>query len=141
MEEMIKSYEYFIAQAVKRHKTPAERTSLFRLHLASVQNFQHERLVHLLVMFLFILITTALLFSTIYILFSGTLALGIMLYLLLLLDLIMSILSIAYVKHYYFLENHVQALYKYFTLLSDEIENESKNQKRDQNQERNHNQN
>ena len=87
-----------------------------------VQNFQHERLIHLIV---------TLFFSGIALVLLGFLAYDIAYYGFALellpfyvLTIIVVILSGFYIKHYYFLENHVQGLYKYNKILR--LKNEKK---------------
>ena len=110
MEKEILRYEEFIQKKIKSGYS--ER--LFKFHVEMVRNFQHERLVHMLVMLFFIGMTIGLLGVTIGLSFGGV-ELGfefmVSLYLI---DLFMTGLSIGYVRHYYFLENHIQGLYKYF---------------------------
>lgn len=111
MEKMIKSYEQFIEKKANEKLSDASRGELAEYHREMVTNFQHERLVHLLIMLFFITVALILL---------GILAWSIIMYGFILEMLafyimagIVTILAIAYVKHYYFLENHIQNLYKY----------------------------
>ena len=111
MEKMIKSYEQFIEKKASEKLSDANREELVEYHREMVTNFQHERLVHLLIMLFFITVALILL---------GILAWSIIMYGFILEMLafyimtgIVTILAIAYVKHYYFLENHIQNLYKY----------------------------
>lgn len=104
MEKRIREYEKFIAEAAKHPDA-----KLREHHREMVQNFQHERLVHLLIMLFFIVLTLGLIsFLAVVIATSkfdlSTVALAV-------LTLIMVIMSVFYVKHYYFLENHIQKLY------------------------------
>lgn len=109
MEKKILEYEKFIKKQVK----DGGDERLFRLHTEMVRNFQHERLVHLLIMWCFIFITLGFLGATFAGLCAGWLS-GEMLIIGLAIDALITGVSVAYVKHYYFLENHVQGLYKYF---------------------------
>ena len=111
MKKMIKSYEQFIEKKASEKLSDANRGELAEYHREMVTNFQHERLVHLLIMLFFITVALILL---------GILAWSIIMYGFILEMLafyimtgIVTILAIAYVKHYYFLENHIQNLYKY----------------------------
>ncbi|MBQ6130639.1 hypothetical protein IJI72_03075 [Candidatus Saccharibacteria bacterium] len=109
MEERIRRYERFIKKEIRKGKTE----ELMRLHEDMVRNFQHERLVHLLIMLFFVFLTVLLVILTLVGAYAGVVYGGVM-YCLLILDGLMAVLSGAYVKHYYFLENHVQGLYEYF---------------------------
>lgn|SRR5574344_684067 len=122
MEKEIKNYEDFIKTKTANMKSmPREYVeSLSEYHDSMVKNFQHERLVHEIVMFFFIAVTLVLLplFAIYYcenslynFNFNSSTAPFSLCFAAL--TLIMVILSAAYVKHYYFLENHVQGLYKY----------------------------
>ena len=84
---------------------------LVAYHREMLENFQHERLIHLIVTFCFIFLT---------VIFGGALAFLMCnvaasfwweLIPLMLIVLILFIVSIFYVKHYYFLENHIQKMY------------------------------
>ena len=111
MEQMIKNYEKFISEAVKKNMSDSERAKLAEYHRDMVTNFQHERFIHMIIMFFFIAVTLAILgFTGASFYFLGFMPEMIPLYLL---ALIITILSFFYVKHYYFLENHTQGLYKY----------------------------
>ena len=111
MERKIIEYEKFIAEKTASNLTNSERAALAVYHQEMVANFQHERLIHLIIMFFFVAVTLIFLggvgvsFFTI-----GTCIELIPLYLL---AAILFILSFFYVKHYYFLENHIHGLYKY----------------------------
>ena len=110
MEKRIREYETYIKNEIKKGKN---REELFKLHSEMVRDFQHERLVHLIVMFFFVAATILLLCITFFLELFGTISSGTV-FALGALDLLMTIVSGAYVKHYYFLENHIQGLYDYF---------------------------
>ena len=101
MEKHIKEYEKFIQEA-SAHPTPELR----KYHQEMVANFQHERLIHLIIMLFFITLTLGLI-----LVFAWTFAMNIINIALIAAMVLMIILSVAYVKHYYFLENHIQRLY------------------------------
>lgn len=71
-------------------------------HIQKVSFFQHERLIHLLVTILFALMTLMTLIAYVVTGIIGLLVLGIM----------FLGLTIPYVRHYYFMENQTQELYK-----------------------------
>ena len=114
MKEKMKEYEKFIQGEIKKGNRSPE---LILFHQEMVRCFQHERLVHLIIMWMFILIDLGLLFLT-------GLAVGnlgedwAVMWPLYLITLIMTVLSVAYVKYYYFLENHVQKLYRVTAVLN-----------------------
>lgn len=112
MEKKIREYEKFIAREVERAGvSAADRARLAELHREMVENFQHERLIHLLVTLFFALFAVGAMFVTAWaVLVYGLTVEMLPLYLL---ALILVVLTGCYVRHYYFLENHVQGLYKY----------------------------
>lgn len=110
MEQKIKDYEKFIEKAAKH---PSKDLAAY--HQEMVTNFQHERLVHLLIMLFFILLTIISI-AVIFFLSVSTCEPFILIPVCLL-SLILFILSLFYIKHYYFLENHIQNLYKYNQIL------------------------
>ena len=111
MERKILEYEKFIADEVKRDYGVAERKRLAESHALMLKNFQHERLVHLIVTLFFAFLAVE------FVLIAAwtVMEFGLMVELLPLyfITLILTILTVFYVKHYYFLENHIQKLYKY----------------------------
>lgn len=111
MEKKIREYEKYIAREIKRELSDAERARLANLHSEMMVNFQHERLIHLLVTLFFALITVMIVFMTAWL----VLKYGVMMEMapLFVLVLVLVVLTGCYVRHYYFLENHVQGLYKY----------------------------
>lgn len=86
--------------------------SLLRYHNRRVRDFQHERLIHLLVTFFFAFL---LLVSLAFLLFTP---LPELFWPLTALCLILLVLEIAYIWHYYKLENGVQSLYELTDQLS-----------------------
>ena len=111
MVNEIKKYQEFLERELKRGKGGEK---LFRLHQEKVSEFQHERLIHLIIMLFFIFFTIVFLGVTVGL--FAVLALkgnevlfvsvgGV--------DLILIALSVAYVRHYYYLENGIQKLYKF----------------------------
>ena len=109
MEKRIKDYENFIKEAVK-HPTPELRA----YHNEMVRNFQHERAIHLAIMLFFITITLVVMVGAASSIAFATIPFAVTISIL---AMLLFILSIAYVKHYYFLENHIQKLYDITTKL------------------------
>lgn len=99
----MKNYEEFIKSAAK-NPTP----ELIVYHREMLRNFQHERAIHLAVTLFFAAVSLVMLGLSIWL--TGFVA-PLPLLPLYLLTLILIILTGFYVKHYYFLENHTQALY------------------------------
>lgn len=111
MEKQILKYEKFISREVKRDLSLEERGRLARLHSEMLKNFQKERSIHLNVTLFFALLAiVAVGLMAWEVITNGWLLEMIPLYALV---LILVILTGFYVKHYYFLENHIQGLYKY----------------------------
>ena len=106
METRIREYEEFIKKASK-----APSKELAEYHQEMLQNFQHERAIHLAITLFFAGLTIlSLAVAAILTLYIDSLMPLIPIYAL---SLILLILEIFYIKHYYFLENHIQALYDY----------------------------
>ena len=115
MEDKIREYEKFIEKKTSGNLGPIERMKLAEYHKEMVTNFQHERLVHMIVMFFFVGVSLVLIGALAYDLATyGAMIEMIPFYCL---TGLVVILSGFYVKHYYFLENHVQGLYKYNKIL------------------------
>lgn len=77
--------------------------------LIQISFFQHERLIHLIVTMLFALMTTLVMLGMI-ITFEPILVA---------LMVLLLVLLVPYIRHYYILENGVQKLYTYYDWLSD----------------------
>ncbi len=111
MEKQILKYEKFIEKEVKRDLSKTERERLVKLHVEMLKNFQKERSIHLNVTLFFALLAIASIGLTAWeVVTNGWMLEMIPLYTL---ASILVILTGFYVKHYYFLENHIQKLYKY----------------------------
>lgn len=116
MEKKVREYEVFIEQASKKRLTNEERKGLAEYHALMVRNFQHERLIHLIVTLFFAFL--AVVFALITVWSLATFGMIIELLPLYLIAFILVVLTGFYVRHYYFLENHTQGLYKYSEKLS-----------------------
>ena len=112
MEKRIKTYEKFIHLATSKPLTDKERAELAAYHSEMVANFQRERLIHLLIMLFFVALALALL-SVLSILIVEKEGFVLELAFFYALVAIVFALTVAYIRHYYFLENHIQALYGY----------------------------
>ena len=115
MEDKIREYEKFIEKKTSGNLGIIERAKLAEYHKEMVANFQHERLIHLIVMFFFIAMALGLLAAFSYEIYQYGFVLEMIPFYVLV--AIVTILSVCYVKHYYFLENHIQGLYKYNKIL------------------------
>lgn len=111
MEKQILKYEKFIKREAGRSLSKEERERLVKLHAEMLKSFQKERSIHLNVtLFFAVLAIVAIGLTAWEIIINGWMLEMIPLYIL---ALILVILTGFYVKHYYFLENHIQKLYKY----------------------------
>lgn len=116
MEKRIWAYEKFIEKASRQELGEAERARLAEYHYKMMESFQHERLCHLLVMMFFLLVTLGFVLGVAWSMaFVGIYVEMVPCYILVVL---LVILTGCYVKHYYFLENHIQGLYDYTAKIS-----------------------
>ena len=115
MEKTIKEYQKFIKLETSRNLSKDDLARLERYHQGMMANFQQERACHLRVMFFFITITLITLFgSAVYFYCACDACLPLYLIVCIIaLNVILVLMSFSYVKHYYFLENNIQELYKY----------------------------
>lgn len=111
MEKKILEYEKFIEREAKRDLNADERERLAKMHAEMLKNFQKERSIHLNVTLFFALLAIVTIAITAWeVSANGWMVEMIPLYIL---AIILVVLTGFYVKHYYFLENHIQGLYKY----------------------------
>lgn len=116
MEKRIRAYEKFIKKASGRELGETERVRLADYHHEMMESFQHERLCHLLVMMFFLVVTLGFVLGVAWnVAFGGVHVEMIPCYVLVGL---LVVLTGCYVKHYYFLENHIQGLYDYTAKIS-----------------------
>lgn len=114
MKERILNYMADIDNILKENKEDFDYEALIKEHLIQIEFFMHERLIHLIVTVLFALGTFMTIFA--FLAFEG---IG-----LLILALLLIVLLIPYIGHYYLLENGVQKMYKQY----DEMLKRSKGQ-------------
>lgn len=107
MKKQIRKYMKEIRAILDADAPGTDWQKIARLHLIKVQFYQHERLIHLIVTVLFALLEVICLAVMMVTGGMGALALTLMIL----------VLLVPYVGHYYFLENSVQELY----LIYDEI--------------------
>lgn len=109
MEERILAYRRWM-DALLKEEGKREWDKVRTEHLTQLSFFQHERLVHLIVTITFAILE---LLSVCSFVMAGALAspsapaLGI-------LSIVILILLIPYIRHYYILENEVQKMYKQY---------------------------
>jgi hypothetical protein len=123
MEKQINAFMYWLEDelaAVESMEAGDERAARARalaaLYRQKIADFKHERLIHLIVMLFFVAVT-GLVFTAAMLMpqlvFAWNLEIGtgpiIGLYVF---SIVLLIIDIFYIKHYYFLENSVQKLYK-----------------------------
>lgn len=99
---MKKSIDNYIKEVDQKIEEGINLEKLKEEHLIKIGFYQHERLIHLLVTLFY----AVFMFLTIILSYYNPLALIIV--------LILMIFLIFYVKHYFFLENHVQYMYKQY---------------------------
>ena len=104
MEKRILSYRKRIDELLQKEDANWEK--ILEEHLTQVAFFQHERLIHLIVTVLFAVLEIMSILGTVILsaLEKGNIALALMTVLLL-------VLLIPYIRHYYILENEVQKMY------------------------------
>jgi len=108
MDKQITEHYQIVIKRLETAKSQTDLAELARYHRTRVQEFQHERLIHLLVTFFFAGLFLASLAA-----FLATAVMGLAMDCLLgLLALILFVLELAYIRHYYQLENGVQRLYE-----------------------------
>lgn len=104
MEKRILAYRKRIDELLQREE--ADWAKVLEEHLTQIAFFQHERLVHLIVTVLFAVLEIMSILGTVILtaMDRGNIALNLMTILLL-------VLLIPYIRHYYILENEVQKMY------------------------------
>lgn len=104
LTKYLKKYMAETAERLKKCRTPKELETIFTEHRDKIAFMQHERIVHFLVTMMFAVILTIFICTF---LFCDKIAL-------LVLIVIILVLLGFYIKHYYFLENTVQQMYKIY---------------------------
>jgi hypothetical protein len=108
---MTASYQMYISRELTKNHSKSEWEQLLTFHKFTIKNYQHERLIHLIVT---MTVGLALLITVVTLMNSYSLSLGVVAVLLLL-------LFIPYIFHYYQLENRVQGLYPYGISLEEKV--------------------
>lgn len=104
MTKQIKAYLSFLEGFFSGKKSREELFAMRDKLLRRIAFYQHERLIHLIVTMSFAVffLLSLIMFLT----FHGA---G-----LLMLTVLLLVMTVAYIKHYYFLENSVQKMYLYY---------------------------
>jgi hypothetical protein len=106
MAKYLKDYVKYIDDILKGNKHK-DFDALIEEHLIKIQFFQHERLIHLLVTLFYGIFTLAIFaFINVNVLFIIP-------------AIILMIMLLFYVKHYFLLENSVQYLYKQYDIMKE----------------------
>lgn len=106
MYKQIVEHREYVKNKLTEELSKEERKQLLKYHVKRVRDFQHERLIHLLVTFFFasLLICSIIVWLTVQI--------PTLFWLLAIFVTILFVLELAYIQHYYQLENGVQSLYE-----------------------------
>lgn len=104
MTEYLTNYMKYVQQRLEKCSSAAELDEIMAEHKDKIAFMQHERIVHFLVTMLFALVLTV--FMAV-ILFKPNIPV------IILVTMILVLLAF-YIKHYYFLENTVQKMYKVY---------------------------
>jgi len=110
MEKELKEYREFIGKSAGKSSR-----DLSGYHREMVRNFQHERLVHLIIMLFFVFISLCFVGLSVALCLMLPCEAFIYLWPMYGATLILAVVTGFYVRHYYVLENGVQQLYKYST--------------------------
>ena len=104
MEKRLKHYLEFYKNLSQKNLSPEEVESISKEMLIQIGFFQHERLIHLIVTVLFAILTVMTLFACLLIIQPVLFAL----------ELLLLVLLVPYIRHYYILENGTAQLYEYY---------------------------
>lgn len=107
MEKRLKNYLKYMEELLAEMEENPAREQLIQEHLIQISFFQHERLVHLIVTVVFALLEMLSLIMVF-------IAPGLFTFLL---TIVVLILLIPYIRHYYILENGVQKMYEQYDKL------------------------
>lgn len=104
MTKEIRAYLALLEQFFSVDHTEEELVKFRAEMLKRIEFYQHERLIHLIVTMSF-----AVFFLLSLTMYFSTRQIGIVL-----LTILLLVMTVAYIKHYYFLENSVQKMYKFY---------------------------
>lgn len=119
MEKRILAYRKYMDALLERlgeeENTPEEVERLKKEHLTQVSFFQHERLIHLIVTVTFAILEMLALF--LFMLCPGVAVFCLV--------VIILVLLVPYIRHYYILENEVQKMYRQYDALCEKQGNKA----------------
>lgn len=104
MEKRLKGYLAWMEQLSKQELSEEKKKVVQQDMLVQIQFFQHERLIHLIVTVTFALLTMLSVLASLFLVQIG----------LFILTILLVVLLVPYIRHYYILENGVQKLYEYY---------------------------
>lgn len=104
MEKRLKGYLSWMEQLSKEELSDEKKKEIQQDMLVQIQFFQHERLIHLIVTVTFAILTMLSVLASLLLTQIG----------LLILTVLLVVLLVPYIRHYYILENGVQKLYEYY---------------------------
>lgn len=113
MTEYLKAYMKTVAERLEKCSDSRELDKIFAEHKDKIAFMQHERIVHFLVTMMFALILVIFISA---LLFTENIAI------LALVTIILILLGF-YIKHYYFLENTVQKMYRTYDEILEKYNN------------------
>ena len=102
MREYISSYVKYVDKVINDNKY---KDDFLEMHLKMITYFQHERVIHLVITLFYAILT---------LLFWGLCLISLIF---IVIALILSIFLVLYIYHYFYLENHVQYMYKQYNKL------------------------
>lgn len=102
MREYISNYVKYVDNVIKEDKY---KDSFIEEHKEMIKYFQHERIIHLVITLFYAMLT---------LLFWG---LSLISLIFIIIAMILSIFLVCYIYHYFYLENHVQYMYKQYNKL------------------------
>lgn len=104
MTEYLTNYMKTVAERLEKCDSPAVLEEIMAEHKDKIAFMQHERIVHFLV---------TMMFAIILVIFLGVMLFTENIFIIILVTIITVLLAF-YIKHYYFLENTVQKMYKVY---------------------------
>ena len=113
MTEYLTNYMKYISDKLEKSSDKTELQNILSEHLDKIAFMQHERIVHFLVTFMFAVILC--IFMCAFIFSENIMLLVLVTIILVLLDF--------YIKHYYFLENTVQEMYRIYDRILEKMRN------------------
>ena len=106
MYKQILAHKQYVTGQLEKPLSDESLKTLLKYHVKRVRDFQHERLIHLLVTFFFAFLFLGSFIAWLALPFSQ------FFWPLTALTAILFVLEMAYIRHYYQLENGVQSLYE-----------------------------